>query len=111
VNTGANASCKFNVQLSNSLPIGKSASIDYYTADGTAVKGIDYTYKSGTLSFLAGHPTMQQVIVTLIVGNVSDPEKFFTLVLHNPVNANLTNSAATCTIMKPYFIYLPFVKK
>jgi predicted lactoylglutathione lyase len=54
---------------------------------------------------------MQQIIVNLIVGNVSDPEKFFTLVLHDPVNATLTNSAATCTIMKPYYIYLPLVKK
>jgi parallel beta-helix repeat protein len=109
--TGANASCKFNVQLNKSLPVGKSASIDYYTADGTAVKGIDYTYKSSTITFLAGQPTMQQVIVNLIVGNASDPEKFFSLVLHNPVNVILTNSAATCTIMKPYIIYLPFVKK
>jgi hypothetical protein len=111
VKTGANVSCKFDVQLNKALPVGKSASIGYYTADGTAVKVIDYTYKSGTLTFLAGQPTMQQVIVNLIVGNVSDPEKFFTLVLHDPINATLTNSAATCTIMKPYYIYLPLVKK
>jgi parallel beta-helix repeat protein len=111
VKTGANESCKFNVQLDKSLPFGKSAIIDYYTTDGTALKGIDYTNKSGTLTFLAGQPTMKQVIVNLIVGTASDPENFFTLVLHNPVNATLTNSAATCTIMKPYIIYLPLVKK
>jgi hypothetical protein len=111
VNKGAKATCIFNIQLNKALPIGKSAKVDYYTADGSAVKAIDFTYKSGTLTFLAGQATTQQVSVDLIVGNMTDPDRFFTLVLQNPINATLTNSAATCTILKPYLLYLPLAKK
>ncbi len=109
--TNQKASCKFTVQLNKALPIGKSAKVDYYTADGTAVKAIDYTNKSGSLTFLAGQATAQQISVDLIVGNKTDPNKFFTLILQNPINATLTNSAATCTILKPYLLFLPYTKK
>ena len=110
----AAADCTFNVLLDKPIPNGKSAKVDYYTADGSAVKGVDYTTKSGTLTFLANKPSSQQVTVKVLAGLITDPGKFFYLNLTNPVNATLTNSVATCTILSKAdfsFIYLPIVRK
>ena len=111
---GATADCTFNVLLDKPVPAGKSASVDYYTTDGSGVKGIDYTTKTGKLTFLANKPSNQQVVVKVLAGLVTDPNKFFYLNLTNPVNANLTNSVATCTILSKAemnFLYIPFVRK
>jgi hypothetical protein len=70
--------------------------------------------KSGTLTFLAGQPISQQVVVNLVIGSRTDPEEFFWLNLTNPVNANLTNSVATCTIKSRANltgIYLPYIRR
>ena len=106
--------CMFDILLDKPLPNGKTAKVDYSTVDGSAVKGVDYTAKSGTLTFLAGKPLLQQVAVRLLVGSANDPAEFFYLYLTNPVNATLTNSVATCTIMSKAdlnLIFIPFVRK
>jgi hypothetical protein len=114
VSAGTAASCKFTVSLDKPLPPGKNAKVDYYTSDGTAVKVSDYIMKSGTLTFLAGQPTFQQVVVNLVIGSRTDPEEFFWLNLTNPVNANLTNSVAACTIMSRANLninFLPYIRR
>ncbi|HMN62931.1 MAG TPA: carboxypeptidase regulatory-like domain-containing protein, partial [Anaerolinea sp.] len=106
--------CVFDVMLDKPLPNGKTAKVDYATVDGTAVKGTDYTAKSGTLTFLAGKPLVQQVAVKLLVGTAADPTEFFYLNLSNPVNATFTNSVATCTILNKgdlNLIFIPLVTK
>ncbi len=112
--TGATANCVFNVMLDKPLPSGKNAKVDYYTDNGTAVKNIDYTATNGTLNFLANQPALQTVTVKVLAGKVSDPSKFFYLHLTNPVNATLTSSVATCTILDKAdlnYIYIAMVRK
>jgi hypothetical protein len=114
ISAGTTATCKFTVSLNKALPMGKTAKVDFYTADGTATQGSDYTARSGTLTFLANGATSQQVIVNLLTGVRTDPEEFLSLILTNPVNATLTNSAATCTILSradSMTVYLPTIRK
>lgn len=77
-----------------------AATVNFATADGTAVAGVDYLPTSGTLTFNPGETSRQ--IVLLVPGTTPpvSPEKTFTLTLSSPGGgATLgTNTAATITI-------------
>jgi hypothetical protein len=85
----------FTVSLSAAST--KSVTVQYATADGTAVVGSDYTATSGTLTFAPGET---QKIVTVLVNRDTAVEsnETFTLKLSSPTNATLTKTAATGTI-------------
>jgi len=78
--------------------------VDYATADGTAVAGDDYESKSGTLRFAAGE-TSKTVSVPIIDDDVEDSGEKFTLTLSNPTggvffatpSGTLLGSTATAT--------------
>lgn len=71
--------------------------MNYTTADGTAVAGINYVATSGTLTFAPGI-TSDTIRVTLLdSGNQTTPLTF-TLTLSNPEAATLSRSQATGTI-------------
>lgn len=103
--------CSFSVYLDKPLSTGESATVKYATLPGTAVEGVDFVAKSGTLTFLAGQNLAQTVNVELKVTTVGDPAEFFYLTLKDPTNASLLISSGTCTIVPPQYIFLPMVKK
>lgn len=74
--------------------LAKAASVDYDTADGTAVAGGGYTDTNGTLNFAAGQEFAY--IDIPITGGSGDPQDIrdFTLTLSNAVNATL----GTCVV-------------
>ena len=72
--------------------------VNYATADGTAVAGEDYEATSGTLTFAAGE-TEQTVAVTIIDDAVEDSGETFRLVLSGPAGAELADAEATGTIL------------
>jgi hypothetical protein len=77
----------FTVTLSQ--PPASTVTVEYATQDNTAVAGIDYVAKSGTLTFNPG-TTSQVVPVTIIGSDLADDVDRFFVNLSNPsVNAEI----------------------
>jgi beta-glucanase (GH16 family) len=73
-------------------------SVDYATANGTALAGTDYTATSGTLTFSAGE-TAKTFTVNISDNSTYEGPKTILLALSNPVDATLgTPNAAVLTI-------------
>jgi hypothetical protein len=73
-------------------------SVNYATADGTAVAGTDYTQTSGTLVFPAG-VTSETINVPITTVATGGPTKTFTLNLSSPVNATIGRGQGTGSIL------------
>jgi hypothetical protein len=71
--------------------------VDYATADGSAVAGVDYTATSGRLTFEPGEVS-RTVEVGLIDDALPEDDETFRLTLANPVGADLVVGSATATI-------------
>ena len=82
------ASLDFAVTLHRAASGPVSVSVDYATADGTAVAGADYTATSGTLTFAAGE-TAKTVSVALRDDAIDEGKETFRLKLSNPRGAYL----------------------
>jgi len=91
------------VQLYGS--VDHAVSVDYATADGTALASTDYTATTGTLTFAPGQTT-KSVSVPLLSDQITEPNESLTLTLANvdegaatgpPVT--LVNAVATGTIV------------
>jgi len=72
------------------IPVSYTGSVDYATADSTAMAGYDYTATSGTLSFAAGE-TSKTFSVPIIYGNAYHGDRFFSVALSSPVNGTLSS--------------------
>ncbi len=86
----------FSVILDQPSPL--TITIDYATADGTAVAGMDYEERSGKLVFAPGQ-IVQTMTVPILGDRVDELDKSFTVTLTNPVHVNLPATAATGTIL------------
>ncbi len=95
VHSAQNGVINFTVSLesASTLPV----SVQYTTADDTAVAGIDYTAQTGTVTFDPGQTN--KLVSIPIFGNATITTILdFTLTLSNPVNATLDNAVATGTV-------------
>jgi hypothetical protein len=86
----ASGTLSFSVLLTNAN--GSPVSIDYATADGTAIAGSDYTATSGTLTFNPGQ-TSKPVPVTITDNALAEDDETFTL--------NLSNATGGIAIAEP----------
>jgi large repetitive protein len=86
----ASGTLSFSVFLTNAN--GSPVSIDYATADGTAIAGSDYTATSGTLPFTPGQ-TSKLVAVTITDNALAEDDETFTL--------NLSNATGGIAIAEP----------
>lgn len=86
----------FTVTLSSTS--GKTVSVDYATANGTATAGSDYSPASGTLTFAPG-ATSQQVSIDVLGDIAVEGDEAFDLLLSNPSNATIADSSGTATII------------
>jgi sugar lactone lactonase YvrE len=84
----------FNVSLSTAS--SEPVTVNYATADGTAVAGANYTAASGTLTFAPG-VTTQTVRVPILDSGSQTTALSFTVSLSNPQGATLSQSQATGT--------------
>ena len=75
-----------------------TVTVDYATADGTAVEGDDYRTASGTLTFDPGD-TSKTVSVRIINDGDPDHGETMTLTLSNASGADLADAEATGTIL------------
>jgi uncharacterized repeat protein (TIGR01451 family) len=86
----------FTVTLS--VPSVFPVTVQYATANGTALTPADYTAASGTLTFAPG-TTSQTVAVSVVGELVKEPEETFFLRLSNPTNALLGRPEGVGTIV------------
>ena len=90
---------EFRVTLSSSVspPSLQTVTVDYATKAGTATAGQDYTPKRGTLTF-APEQTSGVISIPILDNLLVDGPETFSLVLSNPVNAELQDGQTTLTV-------------
>jgi Calx-beta domain/Dockerin type I domain/HYDIN/CFA65/VesB-like, Ig-like domain len=95
-NSAGAASAVFTIALDAAS--GRDASVEYATADGGAVDGVDYTGQSGMLTFPAGMTTAQ-VTVPVMTSADPSPDKTFFLNLSSPQHATVADPQGAATIV------------
>ncbi len=100
---GATSEFAFSVSLAWAS-VG-TTTVNYATADGTALAGRDYTAVSGTLTFPPGLTSQTVVVQTLDDGH-ADPTRAFTLNLSNPTGGAITSGQAIGTILDDTKFYV-----
>lgn len=72
--------------------------VQYRTANGTALAGSDYEATSGTVTFAAGE-TAKQIHVDVIGDKVAEADERFTVELSTPTGATIADGTATGTLL------------
>ena len=85
----------FAVRLS--VPSSRTVTVEYATADGTALAGTDYEETTGTLTFSA-ETTAQTIRVPIIDDDLDEATETFTIVLSNSSNVTVEDGEATGVI-------------
>ncbi|MGH8245378.1 MAG: Calx-beta domain-containing protein, partial [Gammaproteobacteria bacterium] len=86
----------FTITLSS--PSTSVVTVDFATADGSALAGSDYVAASGTLTFAPG-TTAQNVTIAVIGDSLSEGTETFAVNLSNPVNAAIADGLGIGTII------------
>lgn len=103
--------CTFTVSLNMAPDPSANPTVDYATSPGTANATTDYVHTQGKLTFSADGSLSQQVAVPLRVTDLDDPDKYFYLILNNPVHGTLGYSTGVCTIKTTRVVFLPLITK
>jgi hypothetical protein len=90
------SNARFTVSLSEASE--QTVTVDYATADGTAIAEIDYQAREGTLTFQPGETT-QMLNVQVIGDTLDEPDETFFVNLTNPVNATIADGQGLGTII------------
>src|SRR5262249_20105766 len=85
----------FNVTLSAAS--GQTVTMNYATADGTALGGSDYQSAAGAISFAPGE-TLKTVTVNVNGDTTCEANETFTVNLSSLVNASFGTSSGTGTV-------------
>lgn len=93
---GPSSLVAFTVSLSS--PSAVPVTVNYATADGTALAGSDYTAASGTLTFAPG-VTSLTVLVATIDNALGEPTETFTVTLSDPVGGTIGDGQGVATIL------------
>ena len=73
--------------------------VNFATANGTALAGADYTAMTGTLTFEVGD-AVKTILVPILADDIADDAEDFTLTLVEPsIGSSITDGDATATIM------------
>lgn len=94
-NTGT-AAATFTVSLSTAS--SQTVTVNYATADGTALAGSDYLATSGTLTFKPNE-TSKSITVQVKGDTLNETDETFTVNLSNAANAMLARAQGTGTIL------------
>lgn len=86
------------VTVSLSTASGQTVTVNYATADGTAVAPADYVSASGTLTFAPG-TTSRFVTITVNGDATPEADETFTVNLSGATNAAVTDASGTVTIL------------
>ena len=81
-----------------SAPSGKTVTVQYATASGTATSGVDYANTSGTATIQAGQTSV--TFLVQVLGEAKfEPDETFVVNLSNPVNATIEDGQAVVTLI------------
>ncbi len=111
VTEGDTASQIMQFTVSLSVPSGKTVTVNYATANQTAVAGQDYMSRSGSLIFSPGQ-TSRTISITILGDLLPETTETFAVNLSQPVNATLGVSKGIGTILDNDAVttlYLPVV--
>jgi len=75
----------------------QTVTVNFTTANGSAIAGDDYYATSGTLTFNPGQTSLT-ITVTVIGDPMPDPSEMFYVILSNATNASLANAQGIGTI-------------
>lgn len=90
------AVCQFTVQMSDTMT--RTVTVDFSTADGSAMAGDDYEAVQQTLEFAPGE-TVKTISVALIDDEVPEDEELFYGTLSNADGATITTASDAATIV------------
>jgi hypothetical protein len=90
----------FDFTVTLSPASSQTVTVNYATADGTAVSGSDYTATNGTLTFAAGE-TSKSIPVRVHARDFGDNRTFYVR-LSNPSNASIADGEGVGTIERRY---------
>ncbi|HKS08021.1 MAG TPA: Calx-beta domain-containing protein [Pyrinomonadaceae bacterium] len=102
ITEGASGTSVANFTVSLSGASSDTVTVNYATANDTAVAGSDYVAANGTLTFTPGQQS-QTVSVTINGDATFEPTESFFVNLTNPVNATLSDSQGVGTITNDDF--------
>ena len=85
----------FTVSLDRAIT--QTITLDYATADNTAIAGEDYTADNGTIEFAPGE-TEKTIVVQTLSDLDTEEDETFELSLTNVTNAKVSDAAAIATI-------------
>ncbi|MBI3922981.1 MAG: hypothetical protein HY318_16285, partial [Armatimonadetes bacterium] len=84
--------------VSLSAASGKTITVDYTTANGSAQAGTDYIALTGSMTFAPGDIS-ESVTVTVNGDTLREPDEDFSVNLSNQTNASLLDAAGKCTLI------------
>ena len=94
-----NAGIKYaEVTVSLDTPANKAVTVNYRTADGTALAGSDYQASSGKLTFASGETT-KTIRVPVIGDRLAEPNETFSVHLSGAKGARIADGAGVVTIV------------
>jgi hypothetical protein len=96
--TEGNAAVTATFTVSLSAAATGAVTVNYATADGTALAGSDYTAASGSVSFAVGE-SAKTLIVTIGGDTVVEPDENFAVNLSGASGATIADAAARGTIV------------
>jgi hypothetical protein len=87
-----------NLTLSLSKPSGKSISLQYTTANGSAVAGSDYIAANGSLTFAPGE-TQKVASIQVIGDTIFESSETFVVNISNALNVTVSDAQVEVTIV------------
>jgi len=88
-----------NFTISLSAPSGKTVSVSWKTAQGSATSGVDYAFiNSSSVTFQAGQ-TSKTISVNVNGDTDPEPDETFLVTLFNPNELTVAKTQGTCTII------------
>jgi len=97
VTTNSEAAVNQSVTLRLSAPSQQTVTVDWTTADASAVAGADYSMRASTVTFAAGE-TVKTIDVPILDDGLVEDDESFTIDLSNAVNAAIADNQAVVTI-------------
>ncbi|MBL8470825.1 MAG: hypothetical protein JNM98_03430 [Rhodocyclaceae bacterium] len=92
---GTTTTAEITVTLSEAATT--ATTVDWTTVNGSAIAGVDYSLRSGTVTFAAGS-TSATISVPIIGDGQWEYDETFNIVLSNPVGLTLANDTGVVTI-------------
>ncbi|HVG78307.1 MAG TPA: Calx-beta domain-containing protein, partial [Patescibacteria group bacterium] len=89
--------CNAMLTVSRTGGLASGVTVDFTTADGTAVNGVDYTTTSSSVTFAALQVT-QTIKIPLLIEVGAQPTKSFSVILSNPGSGGTLGARTTATV-------------